>query len=151
MSRKSVSCPRWTINEDSVLQNSLTNGDVLSELQLKLPKRSKAAILRRAHKNGYGSRQMIQGDICFVDEMKRRVRSNIKASTEVNGLQTTTSVDMTESKQLDVIVSKNSINNGKQLTLIALNILETNNLIITSQSVKDISDLLLQYRSKEVS
>lgn len=142
--RKKVSSGgRWTEIEKANLKNCIENGYLLSEIEHHLSNRSGDAILAQARKMGYGEQKLDSGDKCFVLGVKYRGKNKEK-STETTSDQTTVSAEEkdTNKYQTDIVPH----NQGKEVTLTALNMLEVGCIPISPDLVRDMSVLILQYR-----
>jgi hypothetical protein len=142
-SKKVSSNKPWTEIEKANLNHHIENRCLLSEIKLHLSGRSGDAILAQARKMGYGEEKLDNGDKCFVLGVKYRGKNKEK-STEATSDQTTASLDVQDTiKYLTDIVPHNQ---GKEVTLTALNMLEVGCIQPSPDSVRDMSLLIIQYR-----
>lgn len=72
---KQYSQAQWSKDEDEILSSSLVDGIKLQILEVKLPRRSPAAIARRALQAGYGT-NTVDGVKILHENVKRRNRGS---------------------------------------------------------------------------
>lgn len=143
--RKKVSSGgRWTEIEKENLKNCIENGCLLSEIEQHLSGRSGDAILAQARKMGYGEQKLDNGNKGFIEGVKYRGKNKAE-STETNSDQTTASVDVQDTLKYRTDIVPH--NQGKETTLTALSMLEAGCIQPSPDSVRDMSLLILQYRS----
>lgn len=133
---------RWNIREDSILETGLQSGLKLAELQTQLPRRSDHAIVRRAQNKGFGIRTEQNGEKIFIDELKTRNRRKDEAPS----VQTAASYpeEYNECITSTIVAKKPAIANGTSITLLALKILNDNLLSVTPETVKKISEIIIE-------
>lgn len=143
--RKKVSSGgRWTEIEKENLKNCIENGCLLSEIEHYLSNRSGDAILAQARKMGYGEQKLDSDDKGFIEGVKHR-GSNKEKSAKTSSYQPSVFEDIENTTECqDTIIADND---GKQITLTALSMLEAGCIPISPDSVKDMSVLILQYGS----
>jgi hypothetical protein len=143
---------RWSTQERALISNSLSDGITLSEINELVPNRSEIAVISEVNKkNGYSIRTMDDGTRRFFTGVKTRNRGKKEKSIDVISDQTFTSIEKNvDNNQQTSIVPKKVLDTGKELRLMALDLLFRENLIIANQSVKQAAKLLSQFK-KEVS
>lgn len=146
MRPKISSGARWSTQDFALLKSSIEGGLTLSECQTLFPHRSNDAIIGQAHKMGYSECKLENGDKTFVGEKRSRSTSAV-VPTEKEVSKQSDSAENLEN-QHNVILPKNGAINGKEITTNALQILETYQLLITPKSVKQISNILIEYRAE---
>jgi hypothetical protein len=143
-SKKVSSNKRWTDIEISNLKSYIEHSYLLSDIKQYLRDRSGDSILAQARKMGYGEQKLKNGDKGFVLGVKYRGKNKVK-STETNSDQTTVSVEENDTQKYRADIVPH--NHGKEVTLTALNMLEAGSIQLSPDSVRDMSLLILQYRS----
>jgi hypothetical protein len=140
----SSSNKRWTEIEMSNLKSYIEHDYLLFDIKQYLLDRSGDAILAQARKMGYGEQKLKNGDKGFVFGVKYRGKNKVKP-TETSCLQTPVSVveEDTTKRQKDIVPNYT----GKEVTLTALSMLEVGSIQANPDSVRDMSLLILQYRS----
>lgn len=142
---------RWSIEEDVILSDLLTDGIKLSVLDAALNSRTADAIIRRASSKGYRLETLKDGAKKLYHGVKRRKKHSKGKATEQN-LAVTNSV--TKSKTLDVdILSNNTLNSnicitGLDANSVAIKILCDNHLSIEPLIVYQLSQHIL-HQNKE--
>lgn len=143
--RKKVSSGgRWTDIEKENLKTYIENGCLLSEIENNLSGRTGDAILAQARKMGYGEQKLDSDDKGFIVGVKYR-GSNKEKSAKTSSYQPSVfeNIENITECQNTIIAD----NDGKQITLTALSMLELGYIQPSPDSVRDMSLLILQYRS----
>jgi hypothetical protein len=142
-SKKVSSNKRWTEIEKANLNHHIENRCLLSEIKLHLSGRSADAILAQARKMGYGEQKLKNGDKGFILGVKYRGKNKVKPTETEVCRQDVPAAEDTQKYQTDIVPH----NHGKEVTLTALNMLEAGSIQLSPDSVRDMSLLILQYRS----
>lgn len=144
MKTKISSNKRWTEIEKGNLKKFIEDGYLLSEIENNLAGRTGNAILAQARKMGYGEQKFDSGDKRFILGVKYR-GSNKEKSAKTSSYQPSVFEDIENTTECQNTIIAD--NDGKQITLTALSMLEAGYIQPSPDSVRDMSLLILQYRS----
>ena len=146
--KKLSSCFHWTSDESNIIRNAYENNIPLPELMLQLEGRTEDAIVAQARKLGFGV-LTLNGNRILVGELQHKGKHLNKKSTVVKSVEATTTANIeVDNNQHKIIITKKVVNTGKELRLLALDLLFRENLIITDQSVKQTVRLLSLFRKE---
>jgi len=140
---------KWTVEERTIIASTLTDDVDLEAIKTLIPLHDEVSVLREVHRsNGYGIRTMEDGTKRFFADLKTRNRSkNEKTGAVVSRPFAPVNIEV-DNNQHKIIITKKVVNTGKELRLLALDLLFRENLIITDQSVKQTVRLLSLFRKE---